>query len=300
MTDAGRGSAARRRRGVTLVELTVALSIALVVGAAAGGVLARQHRFYAEAGEVAAGRQQVAGALAIVAADLRAASPAAGDLTAIAPDAVQLRATIGAAVACATAGDALDSPTPSGAARAAGLVAWRSAPRAGDTLAVYHPPDGTLPGRWTSHAVASFSATGGACPAGDPLGGGGTGARIVVDAATPLSPDVGAGTAVRVLRHVRYSLYVGGDGGRQLGYADYRAGAGWATVQPVAGPFAAPAGPPAFRFLDDAGAELAAPHRARTARVLLALRAESSRVPGRRTLGGAHDSAAVAVRGRDD
>jgi hypothetical protein len=237
----------------------------------------------------------VAAGLAVVAADLRGASPSAGDLTAAAPDAVQLRSTIGAAVACAVAGNAADFPAGD-AARDAGLAAWRAAPRAGDTLAVYHPGDSATPARWTAHAVASFAPSGGACPAADPLGGGGPGSRVVVDAATPLPVHAGAGTPVRVLRHVRYAVYAAADGRLQLGFSDYRAGGGWATVQPVAGPFAEAA----FRYLDGAGAEVGADDRARAARVVLTLRADAGAAPARLVPGGARDSASVATRGQDE
>ena len=242
LAAAGRAGRAGPRRGATLIELLAATALAGTVGAAAATVLVRQLRFYRDAARLADGRQQVDGGLALLPADLRAASPRDGDLTAIAPDAVQLRATVAAAVAC----DAPDSATldfpPAAPESRAPLASWGVAPRAGDTLVVYTPGDSARAAAWTAHAVRAFDASGGRC-AGSALvaaaDAAGPRARLTVDAATPLPAGAGEGTAVRVLRHVRYTLYTAGDGRRYLGFSDYGAGTGWAGVQPVSGPYAA-------------------------------------------------------------
>jgi hypothetical protein len=242
--------ARRARRGATLLELVVATALALVVAGAAGHTLVRQQRAYASLTALLAGREQVGGALALLPADLRALSPASGDVTALGPDSLQLRATIGGGVACGAVGElALDFP-PRPADGAPPLAAWRAAPRAGDSAAVYDPGDATRPAGWTLHAVAGFDEGAGFCAAPSPFAAAGPTAgvtapprhRLRLDAATPLPPHAGAGTAVRVLRHVRYKLYRAGDGAWYLGFSDYRAPGGWAVVQPVTGPHERPAG----------------------------------------------------------
>jgi prepilin-type N-terminal cleavage/methylation domain-containing protein len=248
---------ARRRRAFTLVELAVALALAGVVCGAVGAVLLRQQRFYHAAGITVAARQQVQQALAVLPADLGALSTAALEVTAAAPDSIQLRATIGGGLACAVGALALDLPSP-GVTGGTALLAWSAAPRAGDTVAVYDPGDSTRAAGWTEHAVAALDPADGASCA-DAFGGGpgvpaaASGYRLRVEPSTPLPATVGPRAPVRLVRHVRYKRYRAGDARWYLGYSDYRAPGGWATVQPVSGPYAPPGGTPLFRYLDADG-----------------------------------------------
>ena len=288
------------RRGHTLLELIVALAVGGVVGGAVGSLLVAQQRLYAAVQATVAGRQQVAQALGVIVWDLRALSPRDGDVTALARDSMRFRATIGAAIACAAVpGASLDLP-PIHDPAAPGLVGWSSTPRAGDTLLVHDAGDDTLAAteRWTSHAVLALDAGAGSCPAGAvSAGGAGPGYRVRVDPATPLPATVGAGTAVRFLRHVRYRLYRASDDRWYLGYADYRAGTGWATTQPVGGPYAPPRDDaPFFRFRDAAGGEVGDPQRADLARVTIVARALPAWRGGPRLVAPAVDSVDVALR----
>lgn len=282
-----RAPTARPRRGATLLELAVVVAVGGVLLAAVGAALVRQHRFYRAAAALASERQQLWGALALLGDDLRGGSARAGDVTALAADSLQLRATVGAGVACAATPLTLDfpAPDPAGPARAS----WRSAPRGGDTVVVWHRGDSVA--GWSTHAVAGFDAAGGGCAAG---AAGARSARLTVDAAAALPPTVGAGAAVRVLRHVRYKLYAAADGRRYLGFTDYRAPGGWATVQPVSGPFATGAAV-AFRYRDAAGAAVDLARAASLASVAVDLAARDARrapADARAT----RDSLTVAVR----
>lgn len=305
--------ARRARRGATLLELVVATALALVVAGAAGNTLLRQQRAYASMAALLAGREQVGGALALLPTDLRALSPASGDVTALGPDSLQLRATIGGGIACAAVGGlALDFP-PRPADGTPPLASWSAAPRPGDSAAVYDPGDAVRPAGWTLHAVAGFDEGPGFCAPPSPFAGaapaGGPAApprhRLRVDPATPLPAHAGAGTAVRVLRHVRYKFYRAGDGAWYLGFTDYRAPGGWAVVQPVTGPHvrAAAAGGAAdaavLRYFDRGGVAVDHDRRDQLARVTVTLASPATAGAGQPAARAA-DSVAVAVRGPDE
>lgn len=292
---------ARSRRGATLVELVVSSALALLVAGAVATTVRRQSQLYSGLAALVAAREQLGGALALLRADLRGASPGGGDVTALAPDSIQLRVALGGGVACAGPdGLSLHFP-PHGATGAPALAGWRATPRPGDSAAVYDPGDSTRPARWTLHAVAAFDTAPAPCDApGAPVGAGAPGARFTLrlDAATPLPPHASAGTAVRLLRHVRYKLYRAGDGGWYLGFSDYRSPGGWAGMQPVSGPYDradAASAPPPFRFYDARGAEVGPAQREAVARVTVVLATRAARGEP-----AARDSIGVAVRGPDE
>jgi len=88
--------------GFTTVELMVALVLGGIVMAAIGTVLRRQQRFYANAAALVEQRVSLRDVTGILPGELRALSPAGGDVLAFSDSAVELRATIGTAIACDT------------------------------------------------------------------------------------------------------------------------------------------------------------------------------------------------------
>jgi hypothetical protein len=192
-------------------------------------VLSSQRRFYAAQLQIAATRDVARVALTVLSVELRTASPLAGDLYAIAADSVALRSYTGFGVVCRIDGDRI------ALRRIAGT--FPGAPN--DSILVYLGPRVTP---WARAAVAGArQASGGRCPDGGPpdvqlrVAGG-------VDAAM-------AGAPVRGFRAYVYRLYRGGDGRWWLGQK--RRGG---RLQPLAGPFAAPAvGGLRLEFLDETG-----------------------------------------------
>ena len=88
--------------GFTTVELMVALVLAGIVTAAISAVLRRQQRFYTNAASLVEQRVALRDITGILPGELRALSPAGGDVLAFSDSALDLRATIGTAIACDT------------------------------------------------------------------------------------------------------------------------------------------------------------------------------------------------------
>lgn len=300
---------AARRRGLALVELVVVLTIGGAIALAIGGVLRRQQRFFTNASSVTEQRVHLRDATGILPGELRALAPGDGDVLAFSDSSLDLRATIGAAVACDTlaGGVGLDL-APVRLGNGAVLSAYATAPQAGDLALVYHPAATDAPPDdvWVAAEVAAASPELSAC-ASSPL------ISPEADAAAPrlrlrfalgvrLPDTVRPGAFVRLLRRVRYRFYRAGTGDWYLGYAEWN-GTAFGVVQPVSGPFASYVrggrGGLALRFYDDAGAELSwAGDAGRIARVEIVARG----LPGAGLSGvsiASGDSESVGVRLRN-
>ena len=239
----------RRRPGVTLVELLVALTLAAIVLGSATSVLLRQQRTTAALGSSVATDAQLRGAAGAIGAELAVLSASAGDLGAgeARDTALQLRSLVARGVACddgvgvtILADDAEEPPGPLD-----GVI-----PRVGDSLWWYA---GDSTGRWRSARIASSDSVIAPCllTSAPPrptrqLGIGG------VD-------SVPSGAPLRITRTVRYAFYRSGDGSWQLGMREWiDATARFAAPQPVAGPFVMRIAElrTGFRYFDAAGDEL--------------------------------------------
>jgi hypothetical protein len=259
------------RPGVTLAELLVAAAVGGLVSTAAVASAVRVRRAAAVGNARVLAAAQLAQAAAVLAHELRGAAPSVGpddgaDLLEASDSAVDVRATLGASVACAVApasgGSAVGASAVDLAPPAAGLAWWHAAPRAGDVALVHDP--GALPGAaddvWRERAVVAADAGAGVCAAG-PFAAAAppTAARWRLALAGPALPaTVAAGAPVRVVRRRRYVLYRGGDGLWALGLREWD-GAALQAVQPIAGPFEPPArGGMRAEARDSAGAVVAA------------------------------------------
>ena len=254
------------RRGVTLAELLVAAAVGGLVSTAAVVSAVRVRRAAAVGNARALAAAQLAQAAGVLAHELRGAAPSAGpddgaDLIEATDSAVDVRATLGASVACAVTpagvGSAVDL-----APAAAGLAWWHAAPRAGDVALVHDP--GVLPGAaddaWRERAVVSADASAEVCVAGPFASAAPPAApRWRLALAGPALPaTVAAGAPVRVVRRRRYVLYRGGDGLWAFGVREWD-GAALQAVQPIAGPFEPPArGGMRAEVRDSSGAVVAA------------------------------------------
>lgn len=237
------------RRGTTLVELLVAMTVAAVVLGAAGATLARQRQDSLRTSSRASAEWQLRAALAQIPAALAGLSPAAGDLAAgeARDTALQLRVAVVQGVACdSTAGQVILSASDTGSDRETAVVA---APRVGDTL-WWLPPGAAS---WSARRLVAIGGGSGPC-ARD-----GAGSRALLRLGFSSPDTVPRDAPVRLTRQVRYSFYHAADGSWQLGIAE------WSDVlhdfagpQPVAGPFllAAEGGHTGFRYFSASGAEL--------------------------------------------
>ena len=248
------------RRGLTLIELIIAMTVGGVALALIAVVSVRQQRLYADVADRAALTGQLQQASAVLPIELRGASPGAGDIREARDTAIELRSSIATAVVCDTLGGSIIlAPASPGAAAFAGYLTG-IAP--GDTAWVL--ARGDTADAWIPYAVSSASSVApGPCgplgPRLNPVALASRRVAIRLGAAGPIATV--AGSVLRVTRPVRYSLYRGGDGRWYLGQRDWNvASMRFNTIQPVSGPFSSASSHGlVFQYVDSTGAALPIP-----------------------------------------
>ena len=278
----------RGRRGITLIELLMTITILAIVGAALSSILTRQQRFYRDAAETVTVRRELRGGASLLPTDLRAISTAGGDLLAAGPTEFTMRATIGSAVVCAKGATSLDL-VPTGLTTHT-LAAWYLPPQGGDTVFVFD--DGTETGAgddvWRQTAITGVATSATYCAASPYIAAVDDAlprTRISLDSAVSATVQVGA--VVRITRPVRYTLVqptAASDW--YLGYAEHT-GTAWSAVEPIAGPLTSTNGLQ-FVYQDTLGAALTPSTptlRTRVARVGVNIRA-TGRTDALRARGG--------------
>ncbi|HEU4630418.1 MAG TPA: hypothetical protein VFS08_11780 [Gemmatimonadaceae bacterium] len=268
----------RVRRGVTLVELCVVITLLALVGGTVVGTLRLQRRAAAQLAGTLRARAVLAHGAAALETELRDVAPA--DLLVLLDSAVEALVPVGMAVLCAASPGGLLVPADAGDAT---LAWWAATPRAGDVVRLLRPD--SAGGAWSGAVVAGVDVVphGAACTAvGDSSGL--ASRRIRLDA---LPVGATRGAVLWVGRRVRYDLYRGGDGAWQLGRRECAGPrpAPCETVQPVAGPLLAHDDDPSRTGLhvaavDDAGTPLPSARVASATALRLVLRAP--RDPSRR------------------
>ena len=294
----------RNRPGLTLVELLVVL---LVGGTALGlvsSISLRQQRVIEDLAQASAASGQLRDAAAILPIDLRALSPAQGDIAAgqARDTSLEFRATIASAVVCDTLGRAIVlAPAGSGSGTFGSI---RTSIQAGDTLWLYSPTDTSE--AWLPYSIAyAYGTAPGDCTGPGPRL---TGADLALDRLVvglngppPLSSAVGF--PLRITRPLRYDVYRASDRLWYLGERDWNNNTlRFNVVQPVSGPFLAPSSyGAAFIFLDSGGTVVPTPvaDPRSIALVAIDLRAQtpgSVRALGAATtIGARRDSARIVI-----
>jgi len=239
-----------RARGFTLAELLVALVLGTLVLGAAGQVFiatARFLRLQASALEV---REGLRAAQQVLTAELRELDPADGDLVALGPDSISLRAVRGIEFICA----APDAVTGRIAVRRRLSASYRDMDPARDRAVVFRDGDPSTDAddAWIDLGIAS---AGGAATCSD--GGAATEVRL----AGPVTEldSVGLGAPVRWYERAVYRLYGDETGLWWLGVRSWSGGS-WAPLSPIAGPLRHPSGLE-FRYFDASGAATTDPAR---------------------------------------
>ena len=247
------------RRGVTLVELVVAMTLGGLVLALVAAISVRQQRLHADLADRLALAEQLRQAATVLPIELRGLAVGAGDLRDARDTAVEFRSTISSAVVCDTiGGGVILAPSSPGPTPFAGFLTPITD---GDTAWVLAPGDSV--DRWNAFPIASVATVaGGGCDRAGPVldaSARATG-RISLRFA-PGQPAVASGSVVRVTRPTRYSLYRGGDGRWYLGARDWNAAANrFNTIQPVSGPFASAAARGLeLQYVDSSGVALPRP-----------------------------------------
>jgi type II secretory pathway pseudopilin PulG len=252
-----------RRRGASLIELTVVIVLLAVIGSATLGVVVRQERFYREQASAIDSRATVRDAASLLQSELRALTPADGDLYALGTASIEFRATLAQSVVCTIAASRAQITIPPEHLITGAPLTWiGTQPEAGDTLLVL-ASDSTLGDTWNRHVLTAAPSSTGTCApsSGFTTTAGEASAALTLSFGPPLDASVAPGAIIRVVRRARYELYRASDARWYLGYLDCLSARATPcnVVQPVAGPFAP--GGIAFAYLDRGGATTTDPSR---------------------------------------
>ena len=293
------------RSGFSLAELVVVMALAGLVGSVIAITLIRQQRFYHDSAELHYVRENVRDAMEVLSTDIRGMS-VLDTVRLRADSAIEFLANIGSSVVCQINGNEIGLPSAHSSANS--LSAFLVAPDTGD-LAVFYGPSESEGAEWERHAVMGFVSRplASSCPTSTGMSqqaeidAAGTG--FVVTIAPPLGPGVKAGSPVRFLRRVRYSLYRAGDGNWYLGYRRCNAVGVSAcdAIQPVSGAYRAHSANPlasglVFDYFDASGQRLEPTASSLSlARVDITARSESPQQPLAGQQPKISDSATVSI-----
>jgi len=234
-------SRSSRRRGFTLVELLVSVTISGVVMGSIVKVLAGNQRFYQAQTQILDVQQSVRTVAQILPGELRGLDPSDGDILAMSDTSITFKAPRAFSIVCAT-------PTAADVAARQIVIAnsltsgYRGMDASRDSVLVFREgnPDRASDDHWLrASIVASTSATcaGGTAGTRLTLGGMSNGDSLGVLTAAG-DRGVLSGAPLRTFEVVNYRLYDDGTGSWWLGIRTFASGT-WSATQPTAGPLRA-------------------------------------------------------------
>jgi len=287
----------RVRRGMTLVEILVALVLLGIVSGVVMRVVMRQQRFYQGVNQILTQRSQLRQATSVLPIDLRSLSSVGNDIVVASDSAIWFNVTVGTGAVCelvgGVGGSAVAMP-PEVLYSGQSITSWygygmpdpKNKPKSAYTVYIYD--DGTELGNqddvWQKYSLVDLTVDKTKCVSQfaqiQDVGKD----RPVLTLGAPLTATIAVGAPVRITKQVRYKLYQETDGKWYLGYSDYNATtSSFDPLSPVSGPFDAYSSGSGtgigFRYYDVDGNEIAsgagATDRARIARVDLIARART-------------------------
>lgn len=228
----------RSRRGVAVIELLIAMPLALLLSGLAIQVLLTQLRVIRRVESRVHNLRELEHGAMVLAADIRAAS--ASDIERWTDSSVVLQAPVLIAIVCAVPAPHVVDVIAGHGAHPLRAVQF-AAPRNGDRL-VYGQTDSAMLGAPaasldTTSTAATLVAVGtepSAC-AQSPLraSAGGAPWRVTLSAPLAVAPDVGS--VIALTRRTEWRSYRASDQLHYLGRRDWN-GARWSVIQPVVGP----------------------------------------------------------------
>lgn len=216
----------RARSAFTLPELLMSIVLFGLVMTVVMRVIVRQQRFHRGANEVVAMRGQLRQATYALPVDLRAISPAGGDITDWSASSISFRAFGGSSILCMKPAANILVLPPLTLTKTNTLTAWLTQPQVGDSLLILDENllVGTADDVWRQHEITAVAGVTGmtACPTttGFTLPGDGGRPSWQLTISPGLSNTIITGAPIRIFRQVTYELYEGADGNWYLGASD--------------------------------------------------------------------------------
>ena len=214
------------RRGFSLHELLISLTVMSVVFGLATHFAMRQMRFFGDVGDADARRSQLTQVTEVVRNVLANVSPSTGEFLVAQDSALEVRLTIGTAFVCDAAPGRVVLPAPD--QLAGSMAAFVRTPAAGDRLSALFSD--SLGETWLHLQVASAPEAEGACPSNPAID-----TTWSITTVEPMMLPIG--TALRFTRPLHLGIYRSSDDRWYLGARDWNGGGQrFNTIQPVAGP----------------------------------------------------------------
>lgn len=206
------------RRGFTLIEIMIAVTLLGIIGSILTTVLVRQQRFHRAVAQVTDARARMRDIATILPTDLRSISTAGRDILGITDTSIQFRAFVGSAVLCNYASATMIDLPPQELASGNVLASWINPPQPNDIAFIYD--SGTEAGNqddtWGTFQVTDTASEANAawCPTarGFATAADATKRRYRITlgvAPNPARNELGA--PIRFAREVRYSVYLASD-----------------------------------------------------------------------------------------
>lgn len=218
------------RRGFTLIELMIVVSLLGIIGTMLTTLLVRQQRFHRAVAGVTDARARMRDIATILPTDLRSVSTAADDILAITDTSMQFRAFIGTAVLCrfgtadGTTPAIIELP-PKILDNGNVLTSWINPPAPNDIAYLYD--EGTKAGnfddQWRAFTISDTTSAANStwCPSATdftaPEDDAAVRYRVTVSTA-PNQAQIRSGSPIRFAREVRYSIYAATDGKWYVGF----------------------------------------------------------------------------------
>jgi len=228
------------RRGLSLVEIMVALVLLGIVATGIMTVIMRQQQFYRSATEVIDTRSQIRQAAAVVPVDIRGVSSVSGDILNMSDSSLDVRGNIGSGLICSHTANSVTIP-PINLANGRYFTTFLTRPKVSDVFMILDDKAaGNQDDDWAvPYVIASIDSTTVGCASFTDVTADAGKFRYVYTFTTNLSPTIVDGAPLRMARGVKYSIYKSAsDGLWWMGYRECRGdGSSCDAVQPVSGPY---------------------------------------------------------------
>lgn len=266
-------SARHSRRGFTLIELMIAIVLTGIVLGALYQTLGNNQRFYRSTSQILDVQQGIRAVAQLLPSELREVDAVAGDILAMGPDSITVKALRNTYFVCATPNKAAGTMI----LRNDMVYGYRSVDVTRDRALVFRDGNTQIMSddTWQDYAISSVT-TGATCTDGS-----GAGTTMTVTGTIAKLDSVTVGSPVRTYEQITYRLYVDSAGVGWLGVRNYVGGA-WGSVSAIAGPLQSANGI-SLTYYDSTGAVTAT--KTSVAQIGLVVRGISSApiaIPGRR------------------